>query len=333
MILRWVLRIGVVAAVVLVAGGTRRVSAENGPSANAPQAADTADFLKQTGLEGRIALVQFGVVGCPLSEEGIGRMVALDKDHKIPGLAFARIEGGKETKEAADYFTAKAVTFPVRYDADGALVSAFDGGVWPTYVLVDKFGRVRYRGPWPDETKLTQWVEILNKETADAGSGAPMFGVAALDVPKLLDDTRLPDLEGNVKSLRDREGAKGLLALFVDTQCPFSATAIGEMSSVASVLGKQSINSVLVNIDEAKPAVTEFYAQKKTGMPVMYDTGKGTQTAWAVTAVPTAVLIDSSDAIVYRGRAIWADVGAAAEKALSLPAGTIKFTAKGTGAG
>ncbi|MCX5653096.1 MAG: hypothetical protein NTY65_00375 [Planctomycetota bacterium] len=44
-------------------------------------------------------------------------------------------------------------------------------------------------------------------------------------------------------------------------------------------------------------------------------------------------MIDSAGAVAYRGKAVWADVGAAAEKSLKLPAGSLKFTVKGTGFG
>ena len=305
--------------------------AENAPAA--PQAATPAEFLKQRGLQGRVALVQFGVVGCALSEEGIGKMIVLNRDHRIEGLAFARVEAARESKDTDHYFAAKSPGFPVHYDADSALGRAFDATAWPTYVLVDKFGRVRYRGPWPDEAKLIQWAAALGKETTDPGPDAAVFDVAALDVPKLLSDTRLPDLEGAAKPLRDRLGPKGLLAVFVDTNCPFSATAVNEMSSVASVLAKQEVSSVVVNIGETKAAVEEFYAKRQMGMPVIYDTGKATQEAWAVTSVPTVILMDSGGTITYRGKAVWADVGAAAEKSLKLPAGSLKFTVKGTGFG
>jgi len=324
----WVAFMTVAAILAVLAAGCK--PAENAPAA---PAAGPAEFLKQCGLQGKVALVQFGMVGCALSEEGIGRMTALNKDRRIEGLAMARVEGGKQSKEADAYFAAKSPGFPVRFDADGSLGRAFDATAWPTYVLVDKFGRIRYRGPWPDEAKLAEWAAALGKETADAGPGAAMFGVAVLDVPKLLDETRLPDLQGAVKPLRQRMGAKGLLAVFVDTKCPFSATAIGEMSSVASVLAKHEVQSVLVNIGEAKAAVEPFYAERQVGMPVLYDAGNATQTAWAVTSVPTVILMDSGGTVAYRGKAVWADVGAATEKSLQLPAGALKFTVKGTGFG
>jgi peroxiredoxin len=328
MTLRWASRIALLGAAALFTMGAFCVAAENPPQAQSP-----SDFVKDANLQGRVVLVQFGLIGCAMSEEGINKMVALDKERKIEGLAFARIEGNSESALTHRYYAAKALSFPVRFDGDGALVKAFDAGAWPTYVLVDKFGRVRYRGAWPDEAQLGEWTTVLVRETSDAGAKAPMFGAPKLDAPKLLADTRLPDLKGDTKSLKDRMGAKGLLAVFVDTTCPFSAQAISEMTSVDSVLAQHQINTVLVDIGEAKAAVEKFYADKKLAMPVMYDEGKTTQKAWGVSSVPTAVLIDSSDSVVYDGKAVWADVGAAAEKSLALAAGTIKFTAQGTGGG
>jgi len=167
--------------------------------------------------------------------------------------------------------------------------------------------------------------------TTNQGPAAATPGAAALDASKLLDETRLPDLDGTVRSLRDRMGPKGLLVVFVDTNCPFSATAIREMSSVASVLAKQEVTSVLLNVGEPQATVERFYGQRQVGIPVIYDTGRATLKAWAVTSTPTPFLIDSAGAVAYRGNAVWADVGAAAEKSLKLPAGSLKFTVKGTG--
>ena len=167
--------------------------------------------------------------------------------------------------------------------------------------------------------------------TTNQGRATVTPGAAANDASKLLDETRLPDLEGAARSLRDRMGPKGLLVVFVDTNCPFSATAIREMSSVASVLAKCDVPSVLLNVGEPQATVERFYAQRQVGIPVIYDTGRATLTAWAVTSTPTPILIDSAGAVAYRGNAIWADVGAAAEKSLKLPAGSLKFTVKGTG--
>jgi len=184
--------------------------------------------------------------------------------------------------------------------------------------------------PGPDAA--TSGVAALDaSKVLDEWPHAATSGVAALDASKLLDETRLPDLKGAARSLRDRMGPKGLLIVFVDTNCPFSATAINEMSSVASVLAKHEVPSVLVNVGEPQATVEQFYAERQVGLPVIYDTGKKTLAAWAVTSTPTAIMMDSGGAVAYRGKTVWADVGAAAEKSLKLPAGSLKFTVKGTG--
>jgi hypothetical protein len=169
-------------------------------------------------------------------------------------------------------------------------------------------------------------------------SGCVVFGtdrkeaqaVSRSELTQLLDTTRLPDLDGAVKPLRDRMGPAGLLVVFVDTTCPSAAVAAGNMPSIAPVLARQKIPSVLVNLGDAKWVVERVYAARKVGVPVLYDTGKATQATWRITSVPTVVLLDSDGAVCYRGRAVWADVAAAAEKSLKLAAGSVKFAAEGT---
>ncbi len=150
------------------------------------------------------------------------------------------------------------------------------------------------------------------------------------ELEQLLDTTRLPDLGGAAKPLRSRMGPAGLLVVFVDTTCPSATVAVSNMPSIAPVLARHKIPSVLVNLGNSKWVVERVYAGRKVSIPVLYDTSKATQTAWHITAVPTVVLLDSDGAVCYRGRAVWADVGAAAEKSLKLAAGSVKFTAEGT---
>lgn len=301
------------------------------PAASKPAA--TESFLKEQGLAGRVALIQFGLVGQELSEAGLKEMASLNRAGEIQGLAYVRVEQNPDRKAADDYFAAQAAGLPVHHDPESALAKAFDATAWPTYVLVDKFGHVRYRGSWPGAEKVAEWVILLREEGADRGPGAPMFGVAAVDVPRLLAETKLPDLKGDIKPLREHIGKGGLMAVFVDTKCPFSGQAIGEIKTVAATLARHNVSALLINIGERKKAVEECYAQRDVGAPVLYDVSTATQKAWKVDVVPTVVLFDSGGAVAYRGKAVWKDVGAAAEKTLSLPAGTLKFGVAGTGFG
>jgi hypothetical protein len=172
-------------------------------------------------------------------------------------------------------------------------------------------------------------------------AGCLVFGTAPREaqvvsqagLKQLLDNTRLPDLAGAVKPLRTYMGPAGLLVVFVDTSCPFAIIATGDMPSIAPAFAKRGVRSVLVNITDAKRVVERTYAGGKVAVPVLYDTGKATQAAWCITSVPTVVLMDADGTVGYRGRAVWADLSAAAEKSLKLPAGSMKFSVQGTGLG
>jgi thioredoxin-related protein len=292
-----------------------------------------ARFLKEHALQDRIVLVEFGAIGCALSEAGLDAMIRMNRGKTIPDLAFARVEMGKQTPAADQYFAARTPGFAVHHDADSALAQSYEATVYPTFVLVDRLGRVRYRGPMPEEAKLATWVGALKEEKTDAGPDAALFGMIVLDGPKLLADTRLPDLRGAAKPLREHAGKGGLLVVFVDTSCPFSGQAINEVPQVAAVLAKHEVPSVLVNIGEPKATVEGFYASRDLKLPVLYDATTATQNAWNVTSVPTVVLADAAGNFLYRGKAMWRDLAAAGEKGLKLEAGTLKFGVGGTGYG
>ena len=299
----------------------------------APEAAGPslrAEFLKRHQLQGKVALVEFGLVTCVLSDSGLDEMMRLHKEDEIPGLAYVRVESTSDRKAIDEYFAAKSVAFPVQFDLDTSLSRAFDATIFPSFLLIDKFGHVRYRGPLPEVPKIIDWAETLLAEKDDPGPQAPMFGVSAVAVQKLLDETRLPDLQGAVKPLRGYIGQGGLVAVFVDTECPFSGEAITDMSKVASTLAEHKVPCLLVNLAEAKEKVEAFYAARKTGTPVLYDVTTATQKNWKVDGVPTVVLFDAGGTVVYRGKAVWASLAAAAETALKLPAGSIDFGVKGT---
>ena len=308
------------AAVLLVAAGCR----SSGP-APAP-----TDLLREHGLQGRVVLIEFGAVGGSLSRQGLDLMVRWHEESKVKDLAYVRVEVSKDRQAADAYYAANPPGFPVHRDADGSLALTFDATVRPTFVLVDKFGRVRYRGPLPDELKLLEWGELLVRETADPGPDARVFGVSRSAVRRLLDETRLPDLAGAVGPLQARMGRRGLAAVFVDTRCPFSGEAIADMARVARTLAEHEIGSVLVNLKEPKDTVLGFFGERDPGAPVVYDESAATQEKWQVDFVPTVMLFDAEGTLVHRGRAVWSVLAAAVEEIQSLEPGSLDFGVVGT---
>jgi hypothetical protein len=311
-----------VALVLMAACGSRSPSAVPA-SGQGP----VASFLKENKLEGQVVLVEFGTIGCELSNSGLDAMIDLAGRKAIPGLSFARLEPIADAKAFEDYYQGKSAPFPVVRDMKMEVANALGTTIYPQFALLDRFGRVRYRGTQPAEKDLYEWTKTLVAEVKDPGPDAPMFGTNRLDAAALLATTKLPDLSGAVRPLAGYKGRSGILLAFVDTKCPFSNVAIREFPKVAPVLEEKGIVGLLVNIGEPEAEVKKTYVP---GTAVVYDTGKVTQKCWNVQSVPTLFLLDSAGAVAYQGGATWTGVATATEKMLNLPAGSVKLEAQST---
>jgi len=120
-----------------------------------------------------------------------------------------------------------------------------------------------------------------------------------------------------------------MVAVFVDTTCPFSGQALGDMPKVAHTLLAARINSVVVNVNGDSDVPGNYFGGKRLGAPVIYDTTDATMGRWQIQSVPTVVYVGPDKAIAYNGAAVWDQVAKAIENARRLPPGTIKFTARG----
>ena len=286
-------------------------------------------LLSSNHLKGKVTLIQFGLYFYPLTEQGLEGMILHKKLDDIPGLSFLRVEESDNAAGVEAYYKDKKLGFGVQHDPDGSIAKAFKATSDPTFVLVDKFGRVRYRGPEPDE-QLGEWVEKLQAQTADAGPDVAMFGKVALDGKKLLAETSLPDLEDNIIKMKDLLGPEGLVVLLVDTTCPFSGEALRDMPTVAPVLAQANVGSVVVNIDGSRERVAEYFGGKDVGTTLIYDPTDTTMKAWNIRSVPTVVYLTPDEKIAYNGVAVWGQVANAIGQARHFPPGTIKFTVQGT---
>lgn len=288
------------------------------------------NLLKEKNLQGKIVLIEFGTIGCELSNQGLDAMANWQHNNTIPGLAFLRLETTADQQTFNDYYTKKALDFLVVQDIDMKIANALGTTIYPRFALIDKFGQVRYRGNLPVEKDLLEWTQKLQKEETDAGSKAPMFGSTTLDVLALLKNTKLPNLSDTTKSLFEYRSDNGLLLTFVDTRCPFSAKASQEMPVVATTLAKFGIATVLVNINDPVAAVKKHYSAGVSNATVLYDTSKQTQQCWNVQFVPLTVLLNKAGEVTYRGSPVWKDVTEALSKQLNLPADSINLEVQGT---
>ena len=122
----------------------------------------------------------------------------------------------------------------------------------------------------------------------------------------------------------------GMVAMFVDTTCPFSSQAMRDMPVVAAELAARKIGSVVVNIDGDDKTVQDYFSKQSLGAPLLYDKTTATKDAWGIQSVPTVVYVGPDKTIGYNGVAVWADVARAIERTQHLPQGSIQFSARGT---
>lgn len=323
------------AIVLLVACGSKDKTPKTSGKATqtGSEKLSVASVLKANGLQGRVVLVEFGTIGCDLSNKGVDAMADWERRKAISGLAFLRLEPVADQQMFDAYYAGKKLPFPVVRDQKMAVASELGTTVYPSFALLDKFGHVRYRGSLPTEKSLAEWVGRLEAEQTDAGPNAPLLGAAAMDIPALLAGTRLPSLTSPSRSLAEYRGAQGLLLTFVDTKCQFSAAAAREVPVVAAALKERGVATVLVNIGDPDAAVKARYGAGIPGAEIVYDAGQQTQRNWNVEFVPTVVLLDGAGQPLYRGPAVWGDVAAALAKKLNLPAGSVNLEATGTNQG
>ncbi|MDP6542693.1 MAG: TlpA family protein disulfide reductase [Phycisphaerae bacterium] len=316
-------------AVILFGGGCNRPSQGPSPAVQPDMGQIRTEFLKDNKLQGKPVLIEFGTVECELSDKGFTTMIKLHGGDLVEGLAYVRVETSGDSDAVDEYYKAKPAGFPVKRDPDRKLANAFGATIYPVFLLIDKYGNTRYMGGFPKE-KLGDWSEMLLAEKTDPGPNTPRLGVKVLNGQELLTSTKLPELGGEAKPLADYLGPGGGMLVFADASCPYSGKAIRDLPGVSRILKKAMVATVVVNITDAEEKVKAYYAKQKLPVPVVYDVGSAVRINWDIQSVPTIIFFDAQGRIAYNGPAVWSDVGRAGEMALGLPAGSLKFRAKGT---
>lgn len=286
------------------------------------------EVLTRHGLVGQVTLIQFGRIDCANSNRELRRMIALAGEPGYEGVGFLRVETVGDPGPVESYYADIEAPFPVHHDAGGDIARAVGGVSIPGYVLLDRFARVRYRGPMPEQ--LPEWAAELQDQSADLGPAAPPLADTGLNTAELIEQTRLFDLDGRQRRLNDFAAGRGLVVIFADTRCPFAGEALGQLPAVAEVLDEMDIGTVVVNITDPAQRVREFYNQTRIAAPVLFDEGREVQHLWRITSVPTIAYISPAGAAGYTGPAVWENLAYAIECETDLPEGSVNFASEGT---
>jgi thiol-disulfide isomerase/thioredoxin len=114
--------------------------------------ADSAVRLDQ--LRGRVVLLNFWVFTCGNCTRTVPSLVDLDRRYRAEGLTLIGIhtpefppyagehDRGNVARALAEY----GITYPNAQDNDHKTWDRYDIRYWPSFVLIDKRGRIRYEG-------------------------------------------------------------------------------------------------------------------------------------------------------------------------------------------
>ncbi|MEO5799197.1 MAG: redoxin domain-containing protein [Gemmatimonadales bacterium] len=105
-------------------------------------------------LRGRVVLLNFWVFTCINCTRTVPSLVRFDATYRDQGLSIIGIHtpefppyGGEHSKSnVAKSLTRYGIKYPIAQDNDNATWNLYDIRYWPSFVLIDKQGKIRYRG-------------------------------------------------------------------------------------------------------------------------------------------------------------------------------------------
>ncbi|WP_342597279.1 thioredoxin family protein [Cyanobacterium aponinum UTEX 3222] len=123
-------------------------------------------------------------------------------------------------------------------------------------------------------------------------------------------DFNLPDtVSGKIISLKDFQGCKGLLVMFICQHCPFVKHVEQELAKIGHDYGSKNLGIVAISSNDAEnypddsPANLKQMAEKLNfNFPFCYDETQEVAKAYQAACTPDFYLFDSDFRLVYRGQ-------------------------------
>ncbi len=122
--------------------------------------------LSSSELSGNVVLINFWGIWCTSCRDEIPRLVELDRRFRDSGLVVLGADYGDDPEALPAFIEANGMSYPVLLD-DG-LADDYEVLVYPTSIVIDRSGRIRYRVEGFTErgfTELSKVVERLVNES------------------------------------------------------------------------------------------------------------------------------------------------------------------------
>lgn len=107
--------------------------------------------LRLAELQGKVILMEFWTFNCYNCQNTFPFMRAAYEKYKqnpdvvIIGVHFPETLYERDVANVQNAVKADAIHYPVAIDNDGITWNAYEMHAWPAFIIVDKFGRMRYR--------------------------------------------------------------------------------------------------------------------------------------------------------------------------------------------
>lgn len=126
----------------------------------------------------------------------------------------------------------------------------------------------------------------------------------AVAIGSIIEDFKLPDVEGKEHSLNTLQGKNGAVLIFVAVNCPVSNAYNERMEKLAQDYKARGINVIGINSNVAESAedVKTHATSHKLSFPILKDTGNKIADRLGASVTPEAYFLDASNKLVYRGR-------------------------------
>jgi peroxiredoxin len=140
---------------------------------------------------------------------------------------------------------------------------------------------------------------------AIAGSGRNASDLPAPPaIGTVVDDFKLPDVDGADHSLKSLLGKNGAVVIFIATKCPVSNAYNDRMEKLAQDYKAKGINVIGINSNNTEPSaeVKSHAAEKHLTFAILKDDGNKIADRLGATRTPEAYVLDAGMKLVYHGR-------------------------------
>jgi len=295
------------------AGGPPRKQAATGEWVGQPR-----DIVR--AHRGQILVLLLGREDCPGTAKAM-RVLDEYASRRPAELAFVRVEvplPGEELKAPAVWQHA----FPYALDQGRVLAGQYDFFYYPTLLLFDRDGALRFTGGCDAQRLAEMAAEIAGEKPGAAKRNYSLTQPQPGTVAPAFSGRDLEDREVALSRLR---GERATVLFFAATSCPFTVKELPQLAVLATEWRKHQVAVVIVNRGEEKAKITPVYSQAAPGVPVVWDQGGEICGAYGVDAVPFFFLLDREGRIVKRRSYTAAAAAGALNTHLGLAAETSRY--------